>query len=80
MNFNDLNGMGRGEDLLDGYKKYAGMSQDELMKTLIDKVNEQKSEGKFDADALERLYTLASPSLSEQQQQKMRGIIDLLKG
>lgn len=80
MNFNDLNGMGRGEELFDGYKKYAGMSQDELMKTLIDKVNEQKSEGKFDADALERMYALASPSLSEQQQKRMRSIIDVLKG
>lgn len=80
MNFNDLNGIERGEQLLDGYKKYASMSEDELLKTLIDKVGEQKREGKFDGEALERMYTVASSSLNEEQRERMRKIIDMLKG
>lgn len=80
MNFNDLNGIERSEQLLDGYKKYASMSEDELLKTLIDKVGEQKREGKFDGEALERMYLVASSSLNEGQRERMRKIIDMLKG
>lgn len=76
MNFNDLNTM----QVLEGYKKFSGMSEDELLKTLVEKVDELKSEGKFDVSALEKMYELSSSGLNDEQKKRMRTIIDLLKG
>lgn len=43
-------------------------------------VAKMKADGTFDVDSLERLYRTASPMLAPAQRERMRAIIDTLKG
>ena len=50
------------------------------MSELASTVARMKSDGTFDATAMENLYNTAAPFLNDMQRQRMRSIIDMFKG
>lgn len=96
MNFYDFNGMNApngaqngaqkrngeqgGESFEQKFDSYAQKSEEELTAQLLDVAKRMKEQGSFDPNALENLYNTAYPMLGEMQRQRMRSIIDMLKG
>ena len=85
MNFYDFNGMGSGNcdnsgDFKDKFDKYASKSERELMDELTKVAQRMREDGTFDVNMLENLYNTASPMLNQMQRERMRSIIDALKG
>lgn len=86
MNFKDMNGMGSNnfssqkDDFMATYAKYASKRESELMTELQQKVSEMRQNGTLDVQMLEKLYATTSPMLNDIQRQKMRSVIDALKG
>lgn len=85
MNFYDFNGMGGGNcnnnnDFKSKLNDYTSKSESELMDELSKVAQKMREDGTFDADMLERLYITASPMLNQMQRERMRNIIDALKG
>ena len=85
MNFYDFNGMGSGNcdnnaDFKDKFDKYASKSESELMDELTKVAQRMRADGTFDVNMLENLYNTASPMLNQMQRERMRSIIDALKG
>ncbi len=68
------------EDLARRLAGFEGKSEEQLMGELLSSVGRMKSEGSFDPAALDRLYATASQFLSQGQRERMRAIIDMLKG
>ncbi len=58
--------------------KYAGRSEDELMRTLMQETSRQRAEGRFDESALARGAEAILPFLSEGQKQKLYSILGKL--
>lgn len=78
---NSQNGCDGGfESAQQAFSKYQGKSEDQLMSELSSLVAKMKADGTFDVDSLERLYRTASPMLAPAQRERMRAIIDTLKG
>ena len=78
---NSQNGCAGGfESAEQAFSKYQGKSEDQLMSELSSLVAKMKADGTFDVDSLERLYRTASPMLALAQRERMRAIIDALKG
>ena len=85
MNFYDFNGMGSANcdhngDFKDKFDKYASKSESELMDELTKVAQRMRADGTFDVNMLENLYNTASPMLNQMQRERMRSIIDALKG
>lgn len=68
------------QDVRSKMEQYSGKSEDQLMNELTGMVARMKSEGTFDPSAVENLFNTASPFLNETQRERMRSIIDMLKG
>lgn len=62
------------------FASYAQKSEEELTAQLLEVARRMKEQGSFDQSALENLYNSAYPMLGETQRQRMRSIIDMLKG
>ena len=62
------------------FASYAQKSEEELTEQLLDVARRMKEQGSFDPNALENLFRTAYPMLGEMQRQRMRSIIDMLKG
>ena len=62
------------------FASYAQKSEEELTAQLLDVARRMKEQGSFDPNVLENLYKTAYPMLGEMQRQRMRSIIDMLKG
>ena len=60
------------------FEQYSNKSEEQLMNEMFATVRRMKSEGSFDAAALENLYNTAYPFLNEMQRQRMRSIIDMI--
>ena len=85
MNFYDFNGIGSGNcdnngDFKDKFDKYASKSESELIDELTKVAQRMRADGTFDVNMLENLYNTASPMLNQMQRERMRSIIDALKG
>lgn len=74
------NGEQCGESFEQKFASYAQKSEEELTAQLLDVARRMKEQGSFDQNALENLYNTAYPMLGEMQRQRMRSIIDMLKG
>ena len=66
------------EDVQQTYDKYKNLSKDQLMSELLLTVNKQKQSGTFDKEQLLSTLALISPSLSEEQRQRLYSLIDKL--
>jgi len=80
-------GMGRNgsagcseQDVRDKFNEYSSKSEQQLMSELSALVNKMKSDGSFDPQAIENLYNTAAPFLNEMQRERMRAIIDMIRG
>ena len=71
---------GSDESFEQKFASYAQKSEEELTAQLLDVARRMKEQGSFDPNALENLYNTAYPMLGEMQRQRMRSIIDMLKG
>ena len=72
---------GRGEESFeDKFARYSQKSEEELTAQLLDVARRMKAQGSFDSAYLENLYNTAYPMLNDVQRQRMRSIIDMLKG
>lgn len=61
------------------YNIYKDKSQDELIEELYKHVEKQKRDGTFNYEALSNMLNKLTPYLSEEQQQKMKEILEDLK-
>jgi len=79
---NGMNGgnCDNGGDFKDKFNSYASKSESELMDELAKVAQRMRAEGTFDVNMLENLYNTASPMLNQMQRERMRSIIDALKG
>ena len=60
--------------------EYAGKSQSELMQELLSTANRMKGEGTLNSKDLDDFYSRASVFLNDEQKERMRTLIDMLKG
>ncbi len=79
-----MNGQGSAgcseQDVRDKFNEYSSKSEQQLMSELSSLVNKMKSDGSFDPQAIENLYNTAAPFLNEMQRERMRAIIDMIRG
>lgn len=68
------------DDAMNAYARFQGKSEQELMGELSSLVSKMKADGTFDVDTLERLYSATSGMLNAEQRERMRALIDMLKG
>lgn len=68
------------QDVRERMEQFNGKTEEQLMSELTAMVARMKSEGTFDTSVIDNLYATASPFLNEEQRQRMRAIVDLLKG
>lgn len=68
------------DDAMNAYVRFQGKSEQELMGELSSLVSKMKADGTFDVDSLERLYSATSAMLNAEQRERMRALIDMLKG
>jgi hypothetical protein len=66
------------EDVKQTFDKYKNLSKDELMSELLFTVNKQKQNGTFDKEQLLSTLALISPSLSEEQKQRLYSLVEKL--
>jgi hypothetical protein len=59
-------------------KKYSGMSENELMRELLNATGKQKDEGKFDPDSVKKGVNAIMPMLNAEQKRKLSEIIGKL--
>lgn len=84
MNFFDYNGMNtgnsqNGNDYHAKFEQYADKSENELLLELSQVANKMKRDGTFDVGELENFYVTASPYLNDEQRNRMKSIINMLK-
>ena len=60
------------------YEKYAGMDEDGLIAELMKSVREAKANGTYDPAQMQAFITLASPSLSPEQREKLENVVRLI--
>ena len=65
---------------MNAYARFQGKSEQELMGELSSLVSEMKADGTFNVGMLERLYSATSAMLNAEQRERMRALIDMLKG
>lgn len=58
---------------------YSRMSEEDLTSEMMRVASEQKADGTFNAEELERMCASISPMLTPEQQAKMRRLIDEVK-
>lgn len=81
MDFREINDLyEQNKDFVNRYNDYSSKSEEELLKDLDNIVTKMKNDGSFDAQALESFYNMAGSFLSESQRERMRHIIDVIKG
>lgn len=68
------------DDAMNAYARFQGKSEQELMGELSSLVSKMKADGTFDLGTLERLYSATSGMLNAEQRERMRALIDMLKG
>lgn len=68
------------DDAMKAYARFQGKSEQELMGELSSLVSKMKADGTFDLGTLERLYSATSAMLNAEQRERMRALIDMLKG
>ncbi len=68
------------DDAMNAYARFQGKSEQELMGELSSLVSKMKADGTFDLGTLERLYSATSVMLNAEQRERMRALIDMLKG
>lgn len=68
------------DDAMNAYARFQGKSEQELMGELSSLVSKMKADGTFDVGTLERLYSATSAMLNAEQRERMRTLIDMLKG
>lgn len=68
------------DDAMNAYARFQGKSEQELMGELSSLVSKMKANGTFDLGTLERLYSATSGMLNAEQRERMRALIDMLKG
>ena len=68
------------DDAMNAYVRFQGKSEQELMGELSSLVSKMKADGTFDLGTLERLYSATSAMLNAEQRERMRALIDMLKG
>lgn len=68
------------DDIAARLSRYSGKSEEQLMQELRESVQRMKADGTFDPASIDNLYNTAYPLLNEAQRQRMRYIIDMLKG
>lgn len=68
------------DDAMNAYVRFQGKSEQELMGELSSLVSKMKADGTFDLGTLERLYSATSGMLNAEQRERMRALIDMLKG
>lgn len=68
------------DDAMNAYARFQGKSEQELMGELSSLVSKMKADGTFDLGTLERLYSATSTMLNVEQRERMRALIDMLKG
>lgn len=68
------------DDAMNAYARFQGKSEQELMGELSSLVSKMKADGTFDLGTLERLYSATSTMLNAEQRERMRALIDMLKG
>ncbi len=66
-------------DLQNIYNHYKDMSQDDLSKELFSEVARQKSQGTFDYNRLNFMIDSIRPSLTNEQYENMKRMLDSLK-
>ena len=67
------------ENIEDIYNKYKDKSESELMGDLFNTVNKQKKDGTFDYEGIENAISKISPYLTEEQSERLKGILKTLK-
>ncbi len=81
MDFFELNNLvNKNAEVVNKYNEYSQKSEQELMCDLNRVASKMKSEGSFDISAIEGFYNNASVYLNSEQRNRMRTIIDMLKG
>lgn len=68
------------DDAMNTYARFQGKSEQELMGELSSLVSKMKADGTLDVGTLERLYSATSAMLNAEQRERMRALIDMLKG
>ena len=66
------------EDVMQTYDKYKNLSKDQLMQELLLTVSRQKQNGTFDKDQLLSSISLISPSLTNEQREKLYSLVEKL--
>lgn len=61
------------------YNEYSTKSEGELTGELLKTANRLKNEGKFDVGELEDFFAKSSTFLNDEQRERMRSLIDMLK-
>jgi hypothetical protein len=66
------------EDVRQTFDKYKDFSKDQLMQELLSTVKTQKQNGTFNKEQLLSTLALITPSLSEEQKQRLYSIVEQL--
>lgn len=67
------------KDIMDKYNQYKDLSSDQLSQELFREVSKQKANGTFNYNQLENMLESLKGSLSEENYQNMRRILESLK-
>ena len=77
---NNARTQGIQDDLQEKISEYASKSQDELMRELLLTANRMRADGNLSSNDLENFYNRVSAFLNEEQRERMRALIEMLKG
>ncbi len=64
----------------DKFAEFSQKSEEELTAQLLESARRMRADGTLDFAALENMYITLSPMLNDFQRERMRNIIDMLKG
>ena len=67
------------KDIMDKYNQYKDLSSDQLSQELFKEVSRQKANGTFDNQRLESMLDSIKGSLSEENYQNMKRILETLR-
>lgn len=60
--------------------KYAGMSENELMRALMQQVAASKNNGTFSAEQLDSFAAFVMPTLDASARERLKQLIEMIKG
>ena len=78
MNIKDFKKENKEEQVKQTVDKYKNLSKDQLMQELLLTVSRQKQNGTFDKDQLLSSLSLISPSLTNEQREKLYSLVEKL--